>query len=174
MPKKKPDVESGTVAFDFDDDAEALVFDLSKVSDDILRNLAIHGASQKIGDSYAGAKSATDGTGIDPNEWSRSQAESVISQLYEGKWIVRVPGEGAVTDLAVALSEVTGATMEEATDRLKDASKDEKKALRAHPDIAAVLARIKRERAEKKEKELASKAGTGPDLTAFLTGASEA
>ena len=168
MAKKQVSLEEGTVTFDFEDGKDKVAFSLDDMSDDIIRALALHGASQKIGDSYASAKKVSEETGVDANEWSRSQAESVIKQLTDGDWTVRTPGAGGVTDLAKALAEATGSTVEAAVERLTDASDDEKKGLRKHPAIAAILARIRRERAEAKEKELAGKSDSGPDLAEFM------
>lgn len=169
MTKKAIDLETGVVTFDFEDGKDALVFDPSKCSDAIRTHLELHGAGQKIGDSYASAKKAETDLGVNPVEWSRAQAEGVIAQLYADDWTVRTAGGPSVTDLAVALSEATGATVEETAAKLAEADKDTKKAIRSHPDVAAILARIRREKAEKKEKALAEKVGSGPDLAEFMT-----
>jgi len=168
MPKKSVNVESKSVTFEFDDDGENIVFDLANVSDEIVIQLALHGASQKGGDSYAGAKKASEDLNVDPNEWSRSQVEATIAQLVAGDWTTRTPGGQTVTDLANALSEAVGCPLEDAIARLADADADDKKALRAHPDIAAVLARIKSERAAAKAEAAEAKAGSGPDLSEFM------
>ena len=169
MAKKTVDLEKQVVTFDFGD-GRVETFILSECSDEMKIQLALHGASQKTGDSYASAKSQTDGTEIDPAVWSQSQAQGVIAQLYADDWTVRTPGSAAITDLATALSEaVDGCTVEDATERLADTTKEEKAALRKHPDIAAVLARIKSERATAKAEVAAAKAGSGPDLTEFMT-----
>ena len=168
MTKKAINTESKTVTFDFGDETFE-TFDLSGVSDEIVTQLALHGASQKIGDSYAGAKAACAETGIDPTDYARGQVQGVIGQLLAGDWTVRTPGGQTVTDLANALSEAVGCPLEDAISRLADADADDKKALRAHPDIAAVLARIKSERAAVKAATAEAKAGTGPDLSEFMS-----
>lgn len=168
MAKKTTDVESKTVTFDFGD-GRVETFQLDNVSETMLIQLALHGASQKIGDSYASAKSATAETDVDPNDWSQAQANGVIGQLADDDWSVRQPGSASVTDLATALAEAAPCTVEEAIERLADSDKDDKAALRKHPDVAAVLARIKRERAEAKEKTAAAKAGTGESLADFMS-----
>ncbi len=170
MAKKSTDVENKTVTFNFGDGIESVVFDLTDMTDEMLIQLALHGASQKIGDSYASAKAQTDGTEIDPAEWSRGQAAGVVAQLLASDWTVRVAGTSAVTDLAQALSEAVGCSIEDAVARLGDADADDKKALRKHPDVAAVLARIKSERATARLAQAEAKAGTGPDLGEFMTG----
>ncbi len=160
MAKKVTDVIAQTVTYDFGD-GNVETLELSKCSPEMLTLLALHGGSQKVGDSYASAKKTCEGTEIDPVAWSQEQAASVIGQIYADDWTVRTPGTAAITDLMVAFEEVTGQEL------MPDLDADAKKALRAHPDIAAVLARIKSERAEKKAKALAEKVGTGSDLSEY-------
>jgi len=167
MAKKSIDVENQTVTFDFGD-GRVETFTLSGISDEMKIQLALHGASQKIGDSYASAKSQTEGTEIDPSDWSQGQAAGVIAQLLADDWTVRAAGTSAVTDLATALAEAADCSVDEAVTRLVDADADEKKALRKHPGIAAVLARIKSERATAKLAQAEAKAETGSDLSDFM------
>lgn len=170
MTKKVVDTEAKTVTFTFDD-GNVETFDLSKVSEAMLIQLALHGASQKGGDSYAGAKAATADSDIDPAEWSWEQVRTVIKQLYNDEWTVRTPGSGgAVTDLANALAEVVGCPIEDAVAKLADSDADQKKALRAHPQIKAVLERIKLERQKAKAAKAAAAGDSGPDLSEFMNG----
>jgi len=161
MAKKIVDLSAQTVTFDFGD-GNVETFQLSECSEEMKIQLALHGASQKGGDSYASAKKTCADTGIDPVAWSQEQASGVIKQLYDDDWTVRTPGAGTSTDLAVAFEEVTGSPLADGLE------KEDKAALRKHPDIAAVLARIKRERAEAKEKAAEAKVGTGPDLSDYM------
>ena len=159
MAKKSIDVEKQTVTFDFGD-GRVETFTLGEMSDEMKIQLALHGASQKIGDSYASAKSQTDGTEIDPADWSQQQSAGVISQLLADDWTVRTPGSAAITDLMVAFEQVTG------NELTSDLGKDDKAALRKHPKIAAVLARLKSERADAKAA-FTAKAAEGHDTTAL-------
>jgi hypothetical protein len=168
MAKKSVDTETQTIGFDFGEGVDAVGFDLSKCSPAMLIQLALHGASQKIGDSYASAKSAVADTDIDPAAWSSGQAAGVVAQLYSDDWTVRSAGSAAVTDLATALAEAVGCDIEAATSRLADADKDEKASLRKHPAVAAVLTRIKAERAAAKAAQAEAKAETGDDLSGFM------
>lgn len=170
MAKKTIDRENNTVTFDFGD-AGTEVFELDNMSDEIKTALALHGASQKIGDSYAGAKSAVEDTDTDPNDWAKGQAAGVIGQLVAGDWTVRTPGSAKSSDLAIALSEAVGAPLEDCIARLADADKDEKKALRAHPKVKAVLERLRAERATKKQAAAEAAAATASDkeLAAFVS-----
>lgn len=165
MAKKIVSVETKSVTFDFGDSGSS-VFDLSKVSAEMLTQLALHGASQKGGDSYASAKSATEGTDMSPEDWAKSQVDGVIEQLYNDDWSVRrAGGAGSITDLARALSEVMDDVDEAAAAaRLTDASKEDKAALRAHPQVKAVLERLRAERAMAKA-DAAETAATADDVT---------
>ncbi len=156
MAKKIVDVEKQTVTFDFGD-GRVETFTLGEMSDEMKIQLALHGASQKIGDSYASAKTQTDGTEIDPSDWSQQQSAGVIAQLLSDDWTVRTPGSAAITDLMVAFEEITG------NELTSDLGKEDKAALRKHPKIAAVLARLKSERADAKAESLAKKAEGATD-----------
>ena len=170
MPKKNPDFEANTIGFTFGE-AGSVAVAIADLPTDIVAKLALHGLSQKLGDSYAGAKSTCAETGADPDEWAKAQVEAVFAQLVEGNWTTRTPGSRTATDLATALSEVTGAPLEECIARLDDADKDEKKGLRNHAKIKVILERIKKERAEKKAEKLAAAAAeaSDDDLVAFVS-----
>ena len=166
MAKKQVAVETKSVSFSFDE-AGSVTFDLTKVSDEMLTQLALHGASQKVGDTYAGAKSATEGTSIDPNEWALGEAAAAIEQIYSGDWTVRRAGSGpGITDLARALSEVYGISEAEAAEKLGEAEKDDKAAIRKIPQVKAVLERLRAERATAKA-EAADAASDETDLPAL-------
>lgn len=169
MPKKSTNVEAKTVTFTFEDNGENIIFDLAKVDPSIITRLALHGLSQKGGDSYAGTAKAIAGTEVTAPEYARGQVEATIKQLYDGEWTTRTPGGGpSVTDLATALAEVSGHPLEECIERCSDASDEQKKALRAHPGIKAVMDRLRAERAAAKAAASAATAGEGPDLAEFM------
>ena len=150
MTKKTVDAEAGTINFSFES-GDDIQFDMSKLSPEIIAKLAIHGASQKLGDSYAGAKKACEGSEIDPADYARGQVNGVIEQLIAGDWTVRTGAGGpAVTDLAKALAEATGNNEDEWAERLADATADEKKELRKHPAVKAAMDRYRAERAAAK------------------------
>lgn len=150
MAKKTTSLETQTVSFDFEDGKDPVVLELSKCSKEMIVQLALHGASQKGGDSYASAKKTCAGTDIDPVVWSRAQAQGVVDQIYANDWTVRTPGAGAVTDLATALAEAVTCEVSEAVERLTTESKEGRAELRKHPKIKAILDRIKLERQKAK------------------------
>lgn len=167
MTKKVIDLEAQTVTFDFEN-GETTTFDLSKVSSEIVTRLALHGASQKIGDSYANTKKAVEGTDISEQEYAYGEATATIAQLYAGDFNVRTAGVGVVSDLAIAVAEVSGKTVNEVVGMLADATKEQKKALRAHPAIKAVLERIKLEKQTRRAAAAEANAGSGPSLMDLL------
>jgi hypothetical protein len=118
--------------------------------------LAIHGASQKIGDSYAGVAKESD-----PLAMAKANVKDTIAQIYAGTWRVNAGGGPRVNDLAVAMARVTGEPLEgdDGTIAFVAAmSDDDKKAMRKKPKIAAALAAIAAEKAAERAKKLAEAA----------------
>lgn len=150
--------------FRFDDETSEQ-FRLSDCDEDTKTRLAWHGASQKHGDSYAGAADAAD-----PVEFARQAVRDVAAQLYAGEWRATSVGGPRVTDLAAAMARVSGKTVEECTAKLGEMTDTQKKAARKMPKIAAALAAIALEKAAKKAERLAEKAGDeeDSDLEALL------
>ena len=133
--------ESG-VSITFSNEQTLLVY-LGELTEEIVRQLALHGLSQKLGDAYAGVKG-------DPKT-GFELAFAVAERLKNGEFNAKREGTGAtgrVTDLAKALAEVAGRELSEAVARLDEMAKAEKLELRRHPRIAAVLARMAAERAQ--------------------------
>lgn len=166
MAKKIVTLETQSVAFDVDGAIHA--FDLSKVSPEMVIQLALHGASQKIGDSYAGAAKAIEGTEMTEAEYVVDCVTSGIEQLYNNDWSIRT-GAGAgprITDLAKALAEAYKVTEDEAAERVAGLDADQKKGVRAHPAISPILDRIRAERAAEKAAKSAETATDSelPDL----------
>jgi acyl carrier protein phosphodiesterase len=164
MPKKNPDFVAQTIGFDF---GEAGTYDvaISELPDEIVANLAVHGLSQKLGDSYAGAKAATEELDVDADTWARMQVESVFDQLSQGNWTTRTPGSTQVTDLARAIATVMDDVTEaDAAEKLSEASKEEKAALRKHPAIKAELDKIRLARQAAKAEASAAAATDAPPI----------
>lgn len=145
---------TGVIEFTFDD-GEVQSFDLANVPEGLHVNLMMHGASQKIGDSYAAASGEAD-----PLAFAKACVKETIAQLYAGEWRATSAGGGPrVTDLAVALSRVTGKTVDEAQAFLDTLDDDGKKAIKGKAKVKAALAVIAAERAAIKAKKLAEAAG---------------
>ena len=141
----------------------------------VLVRLAVHGSSQKFGDSYASA-----GSKEQPLSYAKGRVKEVHEQILAGDW--RVTGEGGVkiTQLARALARATGNTEEdaqavinghaEAAGMTEAGHKAWLKELRAQDAIKAAIAAIKLEDAEKAAKN-APKAGNVADLGALFPAA---
>ena len=137
---------------------ENLTLDMSELSEEILQDLAIHGALQKIGDSYASA-------GGD-YAFAMAAASKVMQNLRDGNFnSARAAGEGKqkIGELAQALAELQGKNVSEVTLALEAASDEQKKALRAHPAVKAKVAELR----AKKAAEALAKATTAGDLPSF-------
>jgi len=122
-------------------DGESVQARLADFSDDIVVHLALHGLSQKLGDSYSGEQDITS---------ARALASAVLDRLKEGNWkaVREGGGGGRISDLAQALSAVTGQPLEECVAKISEMEKDQKNGLRKHPKVKAELAKIAAERAE--------------------------
>lgn len=126
-------------------DASSLVCRLDELTPEMIRELAVHGLGQKVGDSYAGAMSLAE---------AKANAERVWENLKNGMWSgERASGTG---DLAEAIHMATGQSVEECEALVAGMDKDKKAAARKIPQVASALASIKAKR-------LAAKAGADTD-----------
>ena len=107
---KKYDLETGLLTIAFVNGAKS--YDIAALPEEIKRRLMFHGASQLLGDSYAGE--------TDEMEY-RKHADARYESLKNGEWSTRGPATGLDTKL------------EEAEDRLAKyiAMTDEQKRLMA-------------------------------------------
>lgn len=146
---------------------EVITFDLSKVDTNTLIRLALHGASQKIGDSYAGAKES----GEDPIKYAKEAVSETIDQLYQGKWSVTRTGSGAprVSILVLAYAKVKGITEDAALEVLADLSDDDKKELQKNKKIAAAIAQIRADQAAERAKKAAEAAAKEDEAQTQVT-----
>lgn len=121
---------------------------------DVQKGLIINGMTQKLNDSHAGAKSADEA-----HKWT---AET-LQMLTDGKWTVRVPGEGGPRggEFYKAVAEFRSISEAEARDKiaalvedLVDEDTTEKSAyakvrtaiLKKYPAIQDILNRMKAEK----------------------------
>lgn len=141
-----------TIAFST---GETLVTDLGQIPQDIQHRLAMHGLSQKLGDSYAGAD----------DEERFGKADGVAKDLLDGNWSTRVAaGSPRTTQLAEALAAATQKTIEEAITKLEEMEDDAKKQLRKHPLIVQELSKIKAKKATEDAEKAAKAAATAEPL----------
>jgi hypothetical protein len=154
--KKNIHEDSSGVTIDFSD-GEALTVNLSELPEEMITHLALHGLSQKLGDSYSGESDIT---------VARTKAAGVAERLNKGDWkAVREGGGSKITDLAHALATVTGKTVEESVTVISNMEAADKKGLRNHPKIAAELAKITAARAQAKAEKAAESDDNEFDLS---------
>ena len=142
---------------------QELVVNLSDLSSEIQTQLALHGLSQKIGDSYAGS-------GGDVEE-AFKLASGVAERLKAGEFKAtrESTGGGRVTDLARALAEVAGVELSDAVAKLEEMGKVPKAGLKKNKHINAVLLRIQEEKLKEKAAAAAAAAeGDMEDLSAMF------
>lgn len=130
-------VENGVAKFTFGN-GTVLTLDPADLSADIQEDLMFHGALQKIGDSYAGAKGNYDE--------AVASARSVIEQLLAGEWkAARAAGEAKPrgTELASAIAQIKGIELAAAVAAVEAMSDEQRKAVRNHPKIKVVIAELR-------------------------------
>lgn len=150
------------VIFDFAHVGDAITVALKDFSKDTLAKLALHGISQKLGDSYASAESSED---------AQVLFNALLKRLTAGEWTKTREGSSGGTrssQLLQALVRATGKSIEDCADVLAGMDDDKKKALRSHPEVASALAAIKAELAATKADTLAKAAGDAPSLADLL------
>lgn len=158
---KATHVETQTVTFTFLDpegnpSGDPIVAKLSDLSETIRTQLALHGLSQKLGDSYAGAESL---------EAARGSVTGTLQQLVNGTWTQRSSGGGSKTsDLAEAVAQLKNAPVEDVAAKLAQLSDEDVKAIRANAKVKAIMAEIKAKRAAEKARAAKKDAKDAGDL----------
>jgi hypothetical protein len=140
----------GTVASFTFGDGTVLSLDVANLSEEIQNELMLHGALQKIGDSYAGAAG--------DYGYAKAQAEKVIQNLLDGVWkSAREAGEAKPKsgELVQALAEIKGLELEAVAAAVEAMDDERRKAVRSHPVVKAKIAEIR----ARKANEAAAKAG---------------
>jgi hypothetical protein len=151
--------EDKTFSIAFADGTSAEV-ELEKLPANIVTLLALHGLSQKLGDSYASVKGDVAA--------AKAKFEAVLAQLLAGEWKkAREAGEGGskVTELAYAIAKFKGASIEKAMAVVAKASPEQLKGWRANPKLKAIIAEYRAEKAAEraaKADEKAAAAGESP------------
>lgn len=135
---------TGVIRFTFEGQ-EDVTIDCNALNDEMKFNRLVHGVSQTVGDSYAGA-----GKEPNPNAAARQFADETVKQLLAGILRASSGGGPRITDLAVAYAKVSGETIEAAIELVEGLNDEESKALRAKPRIKAALLAITAQRAAEK------------------------
>jgi len=146
------DEPTGEIKWTFSDGSTE-TFNVASVNDTIKGRLALHGASQKIGDSYAGAASSPD-----PLAYAKAAVKETIAQLYAGEWRATVSAGPKVNDLAIAISRATGESLDDSIELVDAMTDDDKKVWRGKAKIKLELAKLVQERNAAKIAKLAEAA----------------
>lgn len=141
--KKDYDSETATFSIVFADGTSHEVA-LSDLPQEIQLNLALHGLSQKLGDSYASVKG-------DVNA-AKEKFAATLKQLLAGEWAAKREGEGSskVTELAEAIARIKGVEVSVANAAVGKATDDQIKGWKANAKVKAVIAEIRAEKAAKR------------------------
>lgn len=127
------------VRFDFKNGESSTVTIDEIVKWNLLERFAVHGASQKFGDAYAGDKDVDD---------AFESFSEVLQVAAAGKWSEETAGSGGGSSVLLkALVELTGKTIEEVRTILSETSQKEKLGLRQDPRVAAIIQRLEQEKA---------------------------
>lgn len=147
--KKAVDEKAERVTFGFMD-GEKLACNLQDLPDDMIRKLALHGLSQKVGDSYASA------TSIDE---AKQNARSVWGNLVAGVWATKAARGGKFVE---ALARVTGKGYDECLAAWSGMDDKQKAELKKHPQMKKAIAEIEAENAAR-----AAEAASGEEAEAI-------
>lgn len=171
MAKKKVDLESASVVFDFTKDGgEALAVSAEEIPGYVplsgtALQIFLHGISQKVGDGYASAKKQADPTG-----WSMAQVKAALASLREGIFNPGRTGEATVkvSILARAINRVKLAAGEESTELAAQAfvdglTKEQAAEYRSKKKIARALDAIRLEDATARLARAQAKLAAGED-----------
>lgn len=132
--------DDGVVTFKFGN-GTALSFDTNKCNDETKLDLRCHGASQKIGDSFAGVK-GNYAEGV-------ANAQKVIDQLYAGEWAAdREGGAPRLAELAEAIARIKGIDLEKTKAAVEKATDEQRSQWRSNAKVKATIAAIRAEKAQ--------------------------
>lgn len=127
---------------------------LDQLSPEMLKQLALHGLSQKVGDASAGFSKSGDYSG------AFGAMQQVVDNLYADQWSTRGQG-GGLSDLVAAICELRGVDVEQAQAVVDGLDDEQLKRVTSHPAIKAKIANLKAAR-------LAKAAESAADLDELL------
>jgi len=107
----------------------------------LLAHATLHGLSQKLGDSYSGAKSVAE---------AKAAFYEVLESLKAGDWNRKGGSTGGVWVEAIARA--TGQPLDEVLAKWSEMDEATRKSVKAHPDVIEAKAEIDLERAKAKAK----------------------
>lgn len=133
---KKVKLANG-LRFEFADAKKTVLeYNLSLLSETLRTELAIHGLSQKLGDSYSGLETVAE---------AMAMVKSVWANLLADKFNASVSGSGL---LAEAVARIKGISIAEAEAKLATADAEVIEKLKGNVKVKAVMVVIRGERAK--------------------------
>jgi hypothetical protein len=138
------DFEAKAVEFTFAGQGPVLIA-LADFSEDVQLHFALHGISQKLGDSYSSAKGVVGD--------AMRFFEQTLAQLKAGDWrAARGEGESKprTTELAAALARIKNQDIDTVAKQLAALTEEQRKAFRSNDRVKAVIAVIRAEKAQAK------------------------
>lgn len=133
------DVIGGKLVFTFSN-GNKVEIDPKQLSDEIRDQLVMHGLTQKIRDSFAGAKGNV--------AEAEASASGVVEALLAGEWNRRGGGGYGGNLLAEAIAEIKEIDIGEARQRLAELTEDQIDALKKSKTVKAKILEIKARRAK--------------------------
>lgn len=136
-----------------------VVGDLDKIPADMVERLAIHGLSQKVGDTTSNLSKGRD------FHAAFGAMQETVDNLEKGLWSVR--GGSSTSDLVAAMAELQGLDTETVQAAVDAATEEQIAELRKHPEIKAKILSMQ---AERQKALAAANAGDMPSIGDMLKG----
>lgn len=134
----KKSISEKTITFAWADGTETAI-DTTMFSDEMQERARMHGYSQKLGDSYSGAKTVAE---------AQERFNTVLDGITDGDWTRKGVATGGLWVAAIA--QAVSITVEEALEKWQAMDDETRKNVCKHPDV--VLARREIELARAKVK----------------------
>lgn len=151
------DFDASSVEFTFEG-KEPRNITLASFSQEIQLHFALHGMSQKLGDSYSSAKGDV--------AVAEAAFDQTLAQLNAGEWRA-ARGEGdakpRTTELAAAIARIKNVPVEDVVAKLAASTDEERKTLRSNERVKATIAVLRAEKAQERLAKLDA-AGEGDEL----------
>lgn len=131
-------ITGSTVTFQWAD-GESTSVDVKQFAKEVRDHATAHGFSQKLGDSYSGAKTVAE---------ARAAFNAVLEALKGGDWNRKGGATGGIIILAIA--KATGQDVEAVIAKWDAMDEETRKSIKEHPDVVEAKAAIELERAQAK------------------------
>lgn len=139
-----------SITFTWADETSETI-ELSLFSEAIINRTALHGFSQKLGDSYSGIQNIAE---------AKIAMHGVLASLVAGDWNRKGGSTGGIW--VAALARATEETLERALEAWDKMTDTVKAATKKHPDLIRAKAEIELERAQAKAASLAESGDVEP------------